>query len=495
MITDFWNSLNARSRGGLIAGAVLIVAATAGLAAWLLRTDYQVLFADLNPQDAAAMTAELERMKEPYRIAADGNTILVDAATVHTTRMKLMGKDIPLHGAAGFELFNNADFGMTEFAQKINYQRALQGEITRTILSLSQVRDARVHLALPEEGLFKRATSKAKAAITLSLKPGMALQAEQITGIQRLVAAAVPGITMHDVTIVDQQGVALTRPVVAEGEQDIGSARLDLKRDTERMLARKAMEVLESAFGPGQAVATVDVTLNMDQVRVTTEEVLGARGGQGVSGVIVRERENARDAGPPLSPQGEATRAANSQREVEYQVGRRTEQVASQPGAIKHLQVVALVRQPLSDEQIERMRQLVGAAVGTSGERADTVVVQSMHAFESLATAQGGAAAPASAAASAPALAVAPAAHPPAARTTAPSTAALPPLDALASSPQAVVIALACMLIAALCGLAVWLRVRSSATRASPTARTLSSAERAAVLQQMHHWLDTGARQ
>jgi flagellar M-ring protein FliF len=147
---DYWAQLGAGARVGLLCGIAVILAATIGVAAWLWRVDYQVLFADLQPQDTAVMVAELDRMKVPYKIGSDGNTILVDGAVVHSTRLKLMGKDLPLHGTAGFELFNNADFGMTEFAQKINYQRALQGELTRTIMSLSEVRDARVHLALPE---------------------------------------------------------------------------------------------------------------------------------------------------------------------------------------------------------------------------------------------------------------------------------------------------------------------------------------------------------
>ena len=371
---------------GWVGAMVCCAAATVLATVWIWRVDYQVLFAELKPQDTATMVNELDRMKVPYRIAADGNTILVDGSLVHATRLKLMGKDVPLHGTAGFELFNNADFGMTEFAQKINYQRALQGEITRTILSLAEVRDARVHLALPEEGLFKRATSKAKAAITLTLKTGQSLRSEQISGIRRLVSAAVPGIATQDVTIVDHQGVALTR-AAPDGEQDNGAVRLDLKRETERLLAHKATEVLERAFGLGQVLASVDVTLNMDHVRVTTEDVLGAPGnpGQGQTGIMVREREVARDAGAPLNgPATAAGRAGSSQREVEYQVGRRVEQVASQPGAIRRISVVALIREAIDEKQIEQLRLLVGAAVGAVPERGDAVVVQSLGRVESL---------------------------------------------------------------------------------------------------------------
>jgi flagellar M-ring protein FliF len=380
----FWDQLGTSSRWGLIAGVVSIIGAAIAAASWLTRADYQVLFTDMKPQDTAVMVAELERMKLPYRIGGDGNTILMEGSQVPATRLKLMGKDLPLQGSAGFEIFNNADFGMTEFAQKINYQRALQGEITRTILSLAEVRDVRVHLALPEEGLFKRATSKAKAAITLKLKAGQSLRAEQITGIQRLVAAAVPGMAVQEVTIVDEQGVALTRRPTAEHEQESGSARLDLKRDTEQMLARKVNDVFDLALGEGQAMVSVDVTLNMDAVRVTTEEVVGAPEGNGRTGVVVRERIAARDAAP-LKADNEAAglKPTNTQREIEYQVGRRTEQVATQPGAIRRLNVVAIMRQPLDDIQLGQMKLLVAAAVGAVPERGDTVVVQSLRSFDS----------------------------------------------------------------------------------------------------------------
>jgi flagellar M-ring protein FliF len=380
---EFWTSLAPRARFALGAAVAAILVALSAACIWLLRTDYQVLFTDLKPQDSAAMVTELERMKVPYRIGGDGNTIYVDASLVHSTRLKLMGKDIPLHGAAGFELFNNSDFGMTEFVQKVNYQRALQGEITRTILSLSEVQDARVHLALPEDGLFKRSGAKAKAAITLSMKPGESLRPEQVAGIQRLVAAAIPGVAAQDVTIIDQQGIALTRANAGDGDPGASAGILDLKRETEKMLARKATQVLERAFGAGEVLASVDVSLNMDHVRVTTEDVLPAPGHMGgpAAGVIVRERETLRDVGPPLGNGDPSGRSGNSQHEVDYQVGRRVEQVATQPGAIRRLHVVAVVGQRLDDKQLAQTRELVAAAVGAVPERGDSVVVQTLHAF------------------------------------------------------------------------------------------------------------------
>jgi flagellar M-ring protein FliF len=174
----------------------------------------------------------------------------------------------------------------------------------------------------------------------------------------------------------------LSRVADAEGDSGAGTGRLDLKRETENYLSRKAGAVLERAFGPGQALASVDATLNMEQVRVTTEDVIAApdvRGG-GTTGVLVRERESARDTGAPEFLRGtdaRASRGSSTQRDAEYQAGRRVEQVVSQPGSIRRLQVVAVLRPALDGEQQEQVRRLVAAAVGASFERGDTVVVQS----------------------------------------------------------------------------------------------------------------------
>lgn len=380
---NFWQGLTQRARIGLVGGMLAILLALSAAAWWVFHTEYQVLFADLKPQDAQAMTTELDRLKIPYRLGDSGTSILVDKTTVHATRIKLMGKELPLQGTVGLELFNNTDFGMTEFAQKINYQRALQGELTRTIQSLSQVREVRVLLALPEQGLFKQATSKAKASITLTLRQGQTLRLDQVTGVQRLVAAAVPGMATQDVTIVDSHGVALTRAEGGSGDFEMNSARLDLKRDTEAYLSRKVAAVLDRSFGAGQALASVDVTLNMDQIRTTTEDVLPAatRSGLQSTGVVVREREVLRDAGAALDTRASEAggpRSGSAQRDVEYAVGRRVEQVVSQPGSIRRVQVVAVVRKALDSGQEDQLRKVIAAAAGASIERGDTVVVQSL---------------------------------------------------------------------------------------------------------------------
>jgi flagellar M-ring protein FliF len=480
---EFWDGLSRGARTGLVVGVVSIALMLCAASWWIFRTDYQVLFSDLKAQDAQAMTAELDRLKVPYRLGDSGTAILVDAASVHATRLKLMGKELPLQGAVGFELFNNTDFGMTEFAQKINYQRALQGELTRTILSLAEVREVRVHLALPEQGLFKQATARAKASITVALRQGEVLRAEQVVGIQRLVASAVPGMTIQDVTIVDNRGVALTRVATADGEHDSGGARLDLKRDMELYLSRKAAAVLDRVFGPGQALASVDVTLNMDQIRVTTEDVIPASGRTGAdkTGVIVKERETLRDMVAPLDARNEATGrgSTNSQRDVDYAVGRRVEQVIGQPGSIRRVHVVAVVRKPLDAQQLDQVNRLLAAAVGAVEERGDAVVVQ---ALESLV--------PAAAQPGALAQDMAMPAGPEAGLNTPAAVRESPAMEALWRSGLA---ALALVLLAVV-AVSLLRRRAVRAPRASgpSSSEHLSDDQRAAALRQVQAWMRTG---
>lgn len=373
---ESWRGLGRGARQGIVAGLLLIALAMGALAWWIYRADYQVLFADLSAADAAAMTAELEKLKTPYQLGGEGRTILVPQDMVYKTRLKLMGKELPLHGAVGFEVFNNADFGMTDFVQKVNYQRAIQGELQRTILSIDDIQAARVHLAVPEQGLFKRQAAKAKASVTIGMKSGHALGGEQVLGIQRLVAAAVPDLTPGDVTVLDQHGVALTRAGGGDAADVAAGGQLDAKRGSEDYLLKKVNHVLDETFGAGAAVASIDLSLNMDQSRVTLEQVLPAQ-------AVVRERKVVNEA---ASSQSEAVAhpPGSSTTEADYQVGRRTEQLNVASGAVKRMTVAVLVRQSLNEDQVEKLKEVVASAVGLNPERGDALVLYSMQQFGSL---------------------------------------------------------------------------------------------------------------
>ncbi|MFT4171323.1 MAG: flagellar basal-body MS-ring/collar protein FliF [Rhodocyclaceae bacterium] len=461
-MADLLKKMGTGARVGLLVGVLAIATFMIGGSIWLLRPDYEVLFSDLTPQDASVMTAELDKAKTPYRLENQGTAIAVPKEAVYKTRIALMGKDLPLHGTVGFELFNNSDFGATEFAQKVNYQRALQGEVTRTILSIAEIRSARLHLAIPEDTLFKKNASAAKASVFLSMKDGQRLTSAQVSGIQRLVAAAVPGIQRQDVTIVDEHGVALTRNVADASDAGDASPRLDLKRETETYLERKAQAVLDKALGAGQAMASVAVALDMDRVQVTTEDVVAPpmRNGEPATGVIVHERSTDRRG---MEARGAST-DGGGQREVDYQVGRRVEQIISAPGSVRRLQVAAVMRRSMSSEETERLRALLMAAVGGSPERGDSVVVQAMPATDDVAEAStaSGAVAEVPQAAGGQ--------HTPA-------------MTQLAAGRSNLVlyVLVATILVCALCS-ALWSARRKRSSQ-------LNEAERAALLGRIEHWL------
>jgi flagellar M-ring protein FliF len=373
--SEFWNERTPGARIGLAVAAAAILALAAAAAWWVLRDNYQPLFSDLDPRDASAITSELERMKVPYAIGEEGTTILVDKGAVHGTRLKVMGKGLDLKGTVGFEIFNNTDFGMTEFAQKINYQRALQGELARTIGALEEVKSVRVHLVLPESGLLRRTAIRPKASVTLVMRGAQRLQGEQIQGIQRLVAAAVPEMEPGAVTVLDQQGVALSRRADAGAEGESGSTgRLEAKREIEAYLLRKVAAVLDQAFGPGRAIVSVDVALNSDHVKVTREDVLPARAVSrrketaqrpgaatgGLQSALLENRENVQLSGAMSS-------------DVEYQNGRKIEQIVSSPGSVHRISVGVLLPADIEREQADGLKQVIAMAVGLNPGRGDAL--------------------------------------------------------------------------------------------------------------------------
>ena len=375
-----------------LAAVVLLLLAGAVVLAWRFMTpEYQVLFSELEAQDASAIISELDRMKVAHRLQDEGRTILVESHDVYPTRLKLMSKGVNLRGTVGFELFSDSDFGMTEFAQKINYQRAMQGELARTIMALEEVRAARVHLVIPDSGLLRRGDSHGKASITITTRPGRQLQPAQVLGIQRLVAAAVPQIEPAAVTILDNRGVALNAAADGDGGAAMagGDARLDIKRQTEAYFIEKAGKVLDRAFGPGRAIVTVDVLLNHEALKVTQEQVLVAAGGGG-EGAVVRSKQTSQSDGRPraaavvqASDAGAAARSESSVNEVEFQHGKRIEQIVTAPGAIRRLSVGVVLPETLPPAQAQKLTEVVSMAVGLNQARGDGIAVYSLETLAS----------------------------------------------------------------------------------------------------------------
>ncbi len=202
----------------LLGGLFAVVLALLAIGYFLfLRTDYVALAQDLRPADASAIVAELDKRGIPYRLRDGGSTVLVAEGQADATRVAIAGSDAAARGQTGFELFNKSDMGLTNFAQKINYQRALQGELVRTIMAMEGVETARVHLALPEKTLFRSDRVEPKAAVTVAMKPGQTADPARVAGIQQLVAAAVPDLPESKVVVLDAAGHVIS-PVPAAGD-------------------------------------------------------------------------------------------------------------------------------------------------------------------------------------------------------------------------------------------------------------------------------------
>lgn len=359
------------SRVTMITGVIIIILFITIASYWLFKDNNAVLFSDLKARDAADVVAELERMKIAYELADDGTQILVSGDSVHDVRLKLMSANLPMSGGVGFEIFDTSEFGTTEFAQRINLQRALQGELTRTIMALREVKYARVHLVMPQTSLFKQKQNPPTASITVFLQQDKTLADQQIQGIQRLVAASVPGMEAAMVTVVDQNGTTLSR--IASDEDNVleVSAHLQRKQEVESYLIDKVMNVLERTFGPEQALVSVDVTLNFDQEKTTREEVIPQ---SDQSSGMLRKRESHSE-----HAQGKDKGAGETNTEIEYRLGRSVAQIVSTPGSIKRLSVGVLVPAGTEAQRLEQIQDLVAMTVGLNSERGDAIVV---HATE-----------------------------------------------------------------------------------------------------------------
>ncbi|EUJ10321.1 flagellar basal-body M-ring protein/flagellar hook-basal body protein FliF [Methylophilaceae bacterium 11] len=355
---------------------------------WVTKDDYQVLFSDLNPLDASSMVSELEHLKVPYKLTEGGTTILVESDAVYKTRLKLIGKGLNLNGSVGFELFNNAEFGMTEFAQKVNYLRALQGELERTIVSFDEIKSARVHLVLPESGLFKRKDAKPKASVTVMMKNGMALSSEQVLGIQKLVSASVPEVTPSEVTIVDQRGVALTKNTLSGSEASNLYERLDVKKQLETYITSKIVDVLDRVVGTGKAIVSVDINLSYDQVKITKEDIVPLPNTYGQSiGAITRKRTTSqRDEAATQADTFEDGQivnqnspASSSMSEIEFINNKKIEQILSMPGAINKLSVGVFVPNINDPVKLEKIKEVISMTAGINVRRGDGLVVHDIE--------------------------------------------------------------------------------------------------------------------
>lgn len=339
--------------------AFLAIFVITALVSWFtLSPSYAVLFNHLEEEDASRITSQLEQEQITYQLRGAGHDILIEKSLVEKTRLKLMGKDLQLNSSLGFELFDKSDFGMTDFSQKINYQRALQGELERTITSLDEIRQARVHLVIPENNLFNQHTNQPKAAVTLHLKKP--LTQKQVGSIQQLVSASVAHLQVKQVVVVDQNGHTLTK-----SEEDNTSSHLSTKKSIEHYLNDKVMQMLRTIYSEEEVMVKIDASLNYDELQ---RERIKPQS----EGLITHEKESTH-----LTPGKNEKDKSNQDitREKSYQFGSEKERFKRASGALEKLSISVVLPQTSNQNTLDKVQQLVKSTVGFDSKRGDTISV------------------------------------------------------------------------------------------------------------------------
>ncbi|MEW6501673.1 MAG: flagellar basal-body MS-ring/collar protein FliF [Thermodesulfobacteriota bacterium] len=371
-------------------------------------TEYKVLFSGLTQEDAGEVVNRLKEQRIPYKLSEDGGAIMVPATQVYEVRLAMAGQGLPRGGGVGFEVFDQTSLGTTDFVQRLNYQRALQGELARTIRQFQQVLEARVHIATPKESVFVEDEKPVTASISVKLRGREQLSQHQVQSIVNLVACAVPGLTPENITLVDTVGRLLYRKSGDQGGVLSGN-QLEYQFKVEETARKKVESMLEEVVGVNRvrASVTADIDFNKKEVTeenfdpeaqvvrseqmLTEEDQRGGPSPQGIPGAkgeLATFAESGEGAG-----QGSAYKRSNTTKN--YEISRQTKHVQDMGGAVKRLSVAVMVDgtydksvdkekgttlkyKPRSPEEMQYFEKLVKNAIGFNEERGDQVEVASM---------------------------------------------------------------------------------------------------------------------
>ena len=267
---EWLNRLRANPKIPLMVAAAAAVAIVVAMVLWAKSPDYRTLYSNLSDQDGGAIVTQLTQMNIPYRFADNGGALEVPADKVHELRLRLAQQGLPKGGAVGFELLDQEKFGISQFSEQVNYQRALEGELARTIETLGPVKSARVHLAMPKPSLFVREQKSPSASITVNLAPGRAMDEGQISAVVHLVSSAVAGLPPGNVTVVDQSGRLLTQSNTAG--RDLNDAQLKYSADVESRVQRRIEAILAPIVGNGNVHAQVTAKIDFADKEQTEEQ-------------------------------------------------------------------------------------------------------------------------------------------------------------------------------------------------------------------------------
>ncbi|RLT50330.1 MAG: flagellar M-ring protein FliF [Chloroflexi bacterium] len=397
--TKFWEKLERNQRLVLVGGGALIVIMLVAFTVWAAQPDYAVAFTGLTEGDAGAVAQYLKEQSIEYQVQA-GGTILVPRNQVFDTRIEVASKGLLQESTVGYELFDTTSaLGMTEFNQKLNYQRALEGELARTIEALDAVALARVHITLPEDALFKDQQKEPTAAITLKLEPRQALNPGQVSAIKGLAASSVQGLKPKDVVIVDMAGNMLSGPLmddVAKSSADTNSDKMVAERKYEEQIESNVQAMLVRALGPDRSVVRVKARLGWDAVeiveqnffpdsvvrseQVTTESYTGT--GEFVGGSPGAGSNLPSDQGIPsyqaMADTGTNIDYAHTETTTNYEMGSVEEKRKVAGGQLQQLSVSVVVDNVTDEDVLDSLKEVAARAAGVNLERGDQFTLQSI---------------------------------------------------------------------------------------------------------------------
>jgi flagellar M-ring protein FliF len=402
--------LSVRQRWTILIAVALASAGLYAFARWEQESGFRPLYNSLSPEDAAVVVQKLKESSTPYRLSGNGATVSVPEERVAELRLEMASAGVPKNGRIGFEIFDKTNFGMTDFAEHVNYRRALEGELERSVMSVSEVEQARVHISLPQDSVFLEARQPAKASVLVKIRQGATLPDSAVPAITHLVASAVEGLAPESVSVLDMRGNLLNRPKrPSGGGDDASETALEYQRKVEQDLTAKLNATLEPLVGAGRFRTAVSAECDLSSgeqseesfdptrsVMVTSQKTEDVSSPSHPAGGVPGTASNL-----PNSPPSQAAVGGGVSRKTEnvnYQTSRTVKRTVLPQGAIKRLSVSLLldhevhwegtganlkrVLEPPSADRLKSIHDLVAAAAGLNVERGDQLIVESLP-FES----------------------------------------------------------------------------------------------------------------
>ena len=398
-LAAIWAKMSPLQRIASVGGAVGLLSAVIGLSIWLSRPEYRVLYSNLGPEDASVVIKTLQGDKVAYRITDNGATIMVPQEVVYDQRIKIAGEGGLVGQGIGFEIFDKVKVGQTDFVQKINYSRALQGELARTISQFPSVESARVHLVIPRRSLFVEERQSPSASVVIKLtRANVKIDQKEINAILNMMLMSVEGLDRAHVSITDTSGKVLYQP-----EEDslagITTTQMEYRQTVQRNLERRIEEMLQPLFGSGRVIAKVNADMDFSQKTIRRElfdpEKTAVRS-EYRQEESQQGRANLEAGAPDVNFRGDGITGSVSDqsgtresRTTNYEINKEEQQIVSNVGELRRLTVAVLIDgtyvktdgtwtfMPRKSEELERVRQLVHNAVGLDTARGDALEVSS----------------------------------------------------------------------------------------------------------------------